>query len=660
VTSEVETGRDQPRLRVIFSALLLVLLLASLDQTIVSTALPTIVGELGGIQHLSWVVTAYLLAATISGPLYGKLGDLYGRKIVLQTAIAVFLIGSALCGLSQNMTELIAFRALQGLGGGGLIVTTLAVIGDVVPPRERGRYQGFFGAVFGVSTIIGPLLGGFFVDNLSWRWIFYVNLPIGVLAFAVIGTVFHAPTERREHAVDYLGAALLAAGLAGIVLYTSLGGTTYPWGSPGMIGLLAAGILALVVFLVVESQVAEPILPLALFRNRVFAVTSAVGFIIGLALFGAVTYLPVYLQLAKGKSPTVSGLLLTPMMGGLLVTSIVSGQLISRFGRYRPFPIVGTALTACGLGLLSRLDLGTSIWTVGLYMLVVGLGLGMVMQVLVLAAQNAVPYEYLGVATSSSTMFRQIGGSIGVSIFGAIFANQLARHLAGKLPPGVATPKTASPELVKHLPPPVRHAYIEAVTLSLHPLFLTAAAITVLAFVLTWFLREVPLRATARTAEPGRVLEPATDDDALRTVEAALSRLAARENRWQRYEDFAKRVGIELSPPQLWLFARLGERAPIAEDDLVAQLAVPPGRIAPLLSDLRTRGLATGGDGAVLTLTQTGVSMHEQLVAARREGLRRHLAGFDPDEHPDLRRALDALAHDVIGAIPAPPARSGA
>jgi EmrB/QacA subfamily drug resistance transporter len=657
MNGSLRKGTDgPPRLRVIFSALLLVLLLASLDQTIVSTALPTIVGDLGGIQHLSWVVTAYLLAATISGPLYGKLGDLYGRKIVLQTAIAVFLIGSALCGISQNMTELIAFRALQGLGGGGLIVSTLAIVGDVVPPRERGKYQGFFGAVFGVSTIIGPLLGGFFVDNLSWRWIFYVNLPTGVVAFVVIGAVFHARAERREHAVDYLGAGLLAAGLAGIVLYTSLGGTTYSWSAPGMIGLIVAGTVSLVAFLVVESRVVEPILPLALFRNRVFSVTSAVGFIIGLALFGAITYLPVYLQLVKAKSPTESGLLLTPMMGGLLVTSIVSGQLISRFGRYRPFPIAGTAVTACGLALLSQLDLGTSIAKVGLYMLVVGLGLGMVMQVLVLAAQNAVPYEYLGVATSSSTMFRQIGGSVGVSIFGAIFANQLAKHLVGKLPPGVTAPKTASPELVKHLPPQVRHGYIEAVTLSLHPLFLTAAAITVLAFALTWMLREVPLRATARAPEPGRVLQPAADDDALRRVEASLSQLAARENRWHRYEDFARRAGIDLSPPQLWLFARLGERVPVSEQDLTAQLGVPAEQIAVLLTDLRASGLAQGGDGEEpLTLTRTGSNTHEQLVAARREGLRRHLAGFDPDEHPELRRALDSLAHDVIGAIPSPP-----
>jgi EmrB/QacA subfamily drug resistance transporter len=652
---EATQSQAQPRLRVIFSALLLVLLLASLDQTIVSTALPTIVGDLGGIQHLSWVVTAYLLAATISGPLYGKLGDLYGRKFVLQTAIVLFLIGSALCGLSQNMTELITFRALQGLGGGGLIVTTLAVIGDVVPPRDRGRYQGFFGAVFGVSTIIGPLLGGFFVDNLSWRWIFYVNLPIGVVAFAVIGAVFHTATERREHSIDYLGAALLAAGLAAIVLYTSLGGTTYPWGSPAMIGLLVAGILSLVAFLLVESRVAEPILPLALFKNRVFTVTSAVGFIIGLALFGAVTYLPIYLQLAKGKSPTVSGLLLTPMMGGLLVTSIVSGQLISRFGRYRPFPIAGTAITACGLALLSRLELGTSIWTVGLYMLVLGLGLGMTMQVLVLAAQNAVPYKFLGVATSSSTMFRQIGGSVGVSIFGAIFANQLAKHLAGKLPPGVKPPTTASPELVKQLPFSVRHVYIEAVTLSMHPLFLTAAAVTLFAFVLTWFLREVPLRATTRAPEPGRALEPAADDDAVRRVEASLSRLAARENRWQRYEAFAEGAGIDLTPPQLWLFARLGERVPISEGDLTEQLRVPREQIEALLAELRERGLAAGGDGAALTLTDVGVDRHEHLVVVRRERLRPYLEGLDPDQNPELRRVLDRLAHDLIGAVPSPP-----
>jgi EmrB/QacA subfamily drug resistance transporter len=418
------------RVRLIFAALLLVLLLASLDQTIVSTALPTIVGELGGLNHLSWVVTAYLLTSTVAGPLYGKLGDLLGRKLVLQAAIVIFLVGSALCGLAQGMTELIAFRALQGLGAGGLIVVTLAVVGDIFSPRERGRYQGYFGAVFGVSTIIGPLLGGFFVDNLSWRWIFYVNVPIGVVALAVIGVAFRTRAEQLRHEMDYLGAALLAAGLTSIVLFTSLGGTTWAWGSWRIVSLVVASVVLVPAFVLVERRTAEPILPLSLFRERTFAVTSAVGFIVGFALFGAVTFLPLYLQITKGSSPTRSGLELTPLMAGLLVTSIVSGNMITRWGRYRPFPIAGTAVMAVGLFLLSRLQVGTPTWEVLGAGVVLGLGLGMVMQVLVLAVQNAVDPRNMGVATSGSTLFRQIGGSIGVSLFGTIFANRLQSELA--------------------------------------------------------------------------------------------------------------------------------------------------------------------------------------------------------------------------------------
>jgi EmrB/QacA subfamily drug resistance transporter len=503
-----------PRVRLIFGALMLVILLASLDQTIVATALPTIVGDLGGLQHLSWVVTAYLLASTVTGPLYGKFGDLYGRKKTLQIAIVIFLVGSMLCGISQNMPELIAFRALQGLGAGGLITTTIAVVGDIIPPRDRGRYQGVFGAVFGVSTIVGPLLGGFFVDNLTWRWIFYVNLPVAALALVVIGAVFHTRTVRVHHAVDYLGAALLASGLSCVVLFTSLGGTTFAWRSPESVTLIVLGVVLLAAFLLAERRAAEPILPLELFRNRIFSVCAAIGFIIGLALFGSVTYLPVFLQIVKGRSPTSSGLQLTPMMGGLLVTSIVSGRLISKFGRYKPFPVVGTAVMTVGMVLLAQLDIRSSGTYASLSMLVLGLGLGLVMQVLVLAVQNAVDYRNMGVATAGSLLFRQVGGSIGIAIFGSIFANRLHGNLASHLPVGTRIPKTVSPEVVRHLPPAVHEGYVQAVAVSLHPVFIVAAVVSVASFFLTWLLREVPLRDSTRPSGGGEVPPPAAVEPA--------------------------------------------------------------------------------------------------------------------------------------------------
>jgi EmrB/QacA subfamily drug resistance transporter len=600
-------------------------------------------------------VTAYLLASTVVGPLYGKLGDLYGRKGVLQVAIVIFLVGSALCGISQNMTELIAFRALQGLGAGGLIVVTIAVVGDIVPPRERGRYQGFFGAVFGVSTVIGPLLGGFFVDNLSWRWIFYVNVPTGLVALAVIAVAFQARTDHTRHSVDYLGAALLAGGLSAIVLYTSLGGTTYGWGSPQLVALIVAGVVLLAAFVVVEGRAPEPILPLELFRNRVFTVTSALGFIIGLALFGAVTYLPLYLQDVKGHSPTTSGLLITPMMAGLLITSIASGQLISRFGRYKPFPIAGTALTAVGLVLLSRLHVGTSTLVAAGYMVVLGLGLGLVLQVLVVAAQNAADYKNLGVVSSGSTLFRQIGGSIGVAAFGAIFANRLASDLAGRLPAGVHVSATPDPATLKRLPPALHSAYATALTDALQPVFLAAAGVAVLAFVLSWLLPEVTLRTTTQAPDLGGAFDGARDDDALRELERALSVLGGREQRWQLYQRLAARGGIDLEPPELWLLARLGERSPLTEPQLAEELHVDAYAIAGPLSHLRERSLIANGGGGTITLTPSGRAEYERLVEARCAGLRELLAGWQPDRQPEVRQMVDRLGRDLVAELPAPP-----
>jgi len=504
--SPLQPAADRPmanrNIRAIYAALMVVMLLASLDGTIVSTALPTIVGEFGQLAHLSWIVTAYLLATTVVTPLYGKLGDLFGRKIVLQSAILLFLLGSALCGLSQSMGALIAFRALQGLGGGGLLVTITAVVGDLFSPRERGRYQGVFGGIFGLSTVLGPLVGGFFVEQLSWRWIFYVNLPLGFVALAVIGWAFTAPARRRRPRLDVGGAALLGVMLTALILLTSFGGNALGWRSPAALGLAGLGVAALLAFVWVERHVAEPLLPLQLFGNRIFAIACAIGFIVGLALFGSITFMPLYLQVVKGVSPTEAGMALTPMMAGVLVTSIASGRLITRIGRYRLFPIVGTALMTIALALLATLGIATTVTAACVYMVVLGLGMGMVMQVLVLAAQNAVPYESLGVATSATTLFRSIGGSIGVSLFGAVFAGKLTARLAGLLPGGAAVSIETAPAAIRALPGATRALYLEAFTTALHPVFLHAAIIGAVAFALTWFLQEVPLRGSAPSAPP--------------------------------------------------------------------------------------------------------------------------------------------------------------
>jgi EmrB/QacA subfamily drug resistance transporter len=643
-----------PSIRLTFGALSLALLLAALDQTIVSTALPTIVGELGGLTHLSWVVTAYLLSSTVVTPLYGKFGDLYGRKVVLQVAIVVFLIGSALCGLSQNMLELILFRGLQGIGGGGLIVSTIAVVGDLIPPRERGHYQGLFGGVFGLATIIGPLLGGFFVDHLTWRWIFYINLPTGLLALAVIAAALPARPSPRRHRIDYPGAALLTVALTGVILVTSLGGNTFAWSSWFITGMSAAALIAGALFVAIEARSREPILSLDLFRNRTFTITCAVGLIVGLALFGSVTYLPIHLQLVKGESPTGSGLQLMPMMLGMLVTSVVSGRLISRFGRYKPFPIAGTILMTIGLLLMSRISVETSVWETSADALVLGLGMGMIMQVLILAVQNSVDYDHLGVATSGATLFRSVGGALGVAIFGAIFAHALQSALAAALPPGTTFPTAATPAALQALPPDIVSVYLRAIAGALRFVFQVAAAIAALAFLLSLGLREIPLRGVEPVRGLGGGLPMPRDATSLEELERIVTTLVEHENRWRVYADLARRAELALSAPELWMLARLGEREPQSVQSLSRDLGLPLGSLRVPLEALCRRGIAAEDAAGNVLLTARGIAMREQVLAARRKGLADLMARWEPEKHPDVLALLDRMTATLVRDLPVP------
>jgi EmrB/QacA subfamily drug resistance transporter len=638
-------------------ALLLGLLLAALDQTIVSTALPTIVSDLGGLEHLSWVVTAYLLASTAATPLWGKLGDQYGRKKLFQTAIVIFLVGSALCGMAQNMPELIAFRAVQGLGGGGLIVLSMAIVGDVVPPRERGRYQGLFGGVFGATSVLGPLLGGLFTEHLSWRWVFYVNLPVGIVALAVIATALHVPRKAARHVIDYLGTFLIASVATCLVLVASLGGTTWSWGSPQIVGLAVLAAALAVVFVQVERRAAEPVLPLKLFRIRTFTLSAVISFVVGFAMFGAMTYLPTFLQVVQGVSPTMSGVHMLPMVLGMLLASTASGQIVSRTGRWKVFPIAGTGVTTLGLLLLHQLDENSSTAEMSSYFFVFGLGLGLVMQVLVLIVQNAVSYEDLGVATSGATFFRSIGASFGVAIFGTVFAGRLGDKLTdafrgARLPAGVSADSLKSdPRGIGALPPGLRPAALHAYAASITDVFLYAAPVALLGFVLAWFLKEDRLRGSVTAPDITETLasnpvERSSYDEVCR----ALSLLGTREGRREIYRTITERAGYDLLPAASWLLLRIRKYGWAEPAVLAERSSVPLTVIIEAARQVEERQLADR-QGPDLVLTARGHEVADRLAQAREQSLAELLGDWwGPDRPTDLIQLVKELNGELCGS----------
>jgi EmrB/QacA subfamily drug resistance transporter len=651
------TGISRQRRNFIFVAVLLGMLLAALDQTIVATALPTVVADLGGAGHQSWVVTSYLLASTIVTAIVGKLGDLFGRKTVFQVSVLFFLAGSVLCGLSGSMTMLVASRALQGIGGGAIMVTAMAVIGEVIPMRERGRYQGALGAVFGVTTVIGPLLGGFFTDHLSWRWAFWINIPVAVVVLLVGAAAIPSLARSTKPVIDYAGILFVGLGASGLTLATSWGGAEYAWGSPTIIGLIVASIASLAVFIWVESRATEPILPIRLFASPVFTVCCILGFIVGFAMLGALTFLPTFMQFVDGVSATTSGLRTLPMVAGMLITSIGSGNIVGRTGRYKIFPVAGTATMAVGFVLLSRMDAATPTWQQSVFLFVLGAGIGLCMQVLVLVVQNTASFTDLGVATSGVTFFRTIGSSFGAAIFGSLFANFLAGRIGPALATGGAPPRAAaSPQALHALSPEMAAPIVEAYADSLGTVFLCAVPVAIVGFVVSLFLKEMPLRemdAVSATDLGEGFGMPGTESPD-KILEVAIGRLM-RNSPEIRLRSIAGQSGCESDIAMLWGLLQIYRQSQVFGSarltDIAERLRVPREVVEPTFDRLIHCGYALR-TGDQLWLTQTGVRQVDCASAALANRIVEKLATSSAfNGRPDreqVEQALERIGHKVL------------